>query len=258
MIREARSSDKSIILKFCQNTFSWGDYINEVWDYWISEGGFYVVEEKKPLGICHAVYFPDKVWIEGIRINPKFRMLGLASKLVENVESIATKKNIPKSFMLIDTENEPSLWMAKKLKYKIYQTWKFYSLLSKKNNAFEVSFGNPLQKNEHTHYVKSWRWITLNDREISLLVSKNNIVYSDKNGKKAICILGESEHFDKTLIVTLFAGSEENTKNVLLFLKNLGSEKNYKRIQILCKEPLKNFIDLEHRLSFHLMQKLLS
>ena len=36
--RLAQSSDKKDILNFCQYTFSWGDYIHEVWDNWIIEG----------------------------------------------------------------------------------------------------------------------------------------------------------------------------------------------------------------------------
>ena len=41
------------------------------------------------------------------------------------------------------------------------------------------------------------------------LNSKNCIVYSKKDKNQAIAILEDSEHFEKTLIVTLFAGSEK-------------------------------------------------
>ena len=37
-IRSPIISDKEKILEFCQNTFSWGDYIDEVYDFWINEG----------------------------------------------------------------------------------------------------------------------------------------------------------------------------------------------------------------------------
>ncbi|MDX1441859.1 MAG: GNAT family N-acetyltransferase [Nitrosopumilaceae archaeon] len=258
MIREARISDKPVVLEFCKNTFSWGDYIAQVWDHWISEGNFFVIEKKRPIGICHAVFNSGQVWIEGIRINPEFRRQKLASNLVKNIESLAKQKGIPVSLMLIDTENEPSLLMAKRLKYKIHETWKFYSLSSLQNNEFKISFGNPFQNNRPTHYVKSWRWIPLDDKEISFLVSKNNIIYSNITSNPSIAILGESEHFDKTLIVTLFAGSEYDTKNILLFLQHQGAEKNLKRIQVLSKESIFHFNGLEHRLTFHLLQKLLS
>ena len=51
MIREAISSDKHHILEFCQNTFSWGDYIDNVWDYWISEGILLVYVKNNPIVI---------------------------------------------------------------------------------------------------------------------------------------------------------------------------------------------------------------
>jgi hypothetical protein len=69
VIREATSSDKLPILKFCTNTFSWGDYIKDVWKYWFSEGNLLVIEKNIPIGICHALFLKNQVWIEGIRIN---------------------------------------------------------------------------------------------------------------------------------------------------------------------------------------------
>jgi len=114
LIREAKPSDKLHILKFCTNTFSWGDYIKEVWDYWLSEGNLLVIEKDIPIGVSHAVFSKNQVWIEGIRINSDFRRQGFASNLIKRVESLAIQKQIPISLMLIDTENSPSLLMAQK------------------------------------------------------------------------------------------------------------------------------------------------
>ena len=258
MIREAKPSDKLHILKFCKNTFSWGDYIKEVWDYWLSEGKLLVIEKKIPIGFCHAVFSKNQVWIEGIRINSDFRRQGLASNLIIQVESLAIQKHIPISLMLIDTENLSSLLMAKNLEYKINQTWNFYSLLPKENNSHKISFGNIIKNNEFSHYVKSWRWLPLDQETLSSLNSKNCIVYSKEGKNQSIAILEDSEHFEKTLIVTLFAGSKSNTENIISFLQDFGFEKKYQRLQILTKETLPEFRNLEHKISFHLMQKLLS
>jgi len=258
MIREALPSDKLHILKFCKNTFSWGDYIKDVWDYWLSEGNLLVIEKSTPIGICHAVFSINQVWIEGIRINSEYRRQGLASKLIKKVESLAIQKQIHVSFMLIDVQNTLSLLMAQNLDYKIYQTWRFYSLLPQKNTNYRISFGNIIKENEFSHFVKSWRWLPLDRKILSSLGSKNFIVYSSENGKKAVAILEDSEHFEKTLIATLFAGSKNNTTNIISFLQNYGFEKNYQRVQILTKESLPEFRKLEHKILFHLMQKLLS
>ena len=258
MIRTAKSSDKLHILKFCKNTFSWGDYIQDVWDYWLSEGNLLVVEKTIPIGTCHVLFSKNQVWIEGIRINSNFRRQGLASNLIIKVESLATQKQIPISLMLIDTENLPSILMTQRLGYEINQTWKFYSLLPQKNNSHEISYGNPIRNNEFSHYVKSWRWIPLDNKILSSLNSENCIIHSNKGNNQAIAILADSEHFEKTLIVTLFAGSKSNTMNIISFLQNFGFEKKYQRLQILTRETLPEFKNLEHKISFHLMQKLLS
>ncbi len=258
VIRQANSFDKSHILKFCRDTFSWGDYIKDVWDYWLSEGSFLVIEKNTPLGICHVLFSENQIWIEGIRINPDFRRQGLATQLIKNAESLAMKKQIPNSFMLIEAENKPSLLMAQNLDYQINQTWNFFSLLPEKNMCEKVSFGNIIEKNEFSHYIKSWRWIPLDEDTLDSLNSRNCIIYSIKNKQKTIAILEDSEHFEKTLIVTLFAGSTENTRNVLSFLQNYAFEKKYQRIQILTKESLPQIKNLEYKISFHLMKKLLS
>ena len=160
--------------------------------------------------------------------------------------------------MLIDTGNSPSLFMAKNLGFTINQTWNFYSLLPIKNISHDVSFGNIIQNDEFPYYVKSWRWLPLNKKTISELNSVKKIIFSKMEGEKTVAILEDSEHFAKTLIVTLFTGSKNNTLNVISFLQNYAFEKKYQRLQILTKEALPECKNLEQKISFHLMQKLLS
>ena len=258
MIREANSLDKIQILKFCIDTFSWGDYIDQVWDSWLSEGNLFIFEKQFPVGICHAFYSEDQIWIEGIRIDPNFRRQKIASKLVKHTESVGKEKNISFSFMLIDTENTSSITMANSLDYDIFQTWNFYSLMPKRNSNYNIHFEKFLNRQLYTHYVKSWRWLSVDDATLSTFYEQNKIIKSNIDGKESIAILTDSEHFDNTLIVTLFSGSQNTTLQVISFLQNYGIEKSYERIQILAKEQLPLFDSLEHRISFHLMKKSLA
>ena len=258
MIREANSLDKIQILKFCTDTFSWGDYIDQVWDSWLSEGNLFIFEKQFPVGICHAFYSEDQIWIEGIRIDPNFRRQKIASKLVKHTESVGKEKNISFSFMLIDTENTSSITMANSLDYDIFQTWNFYSLMPKRNSNYNIHFEKFLNRQLYTHYVKSWRWLSVDDATLSTFYEQNKIIKSNIDGKESIAILTDSEHFDNTLIVTLFSGSQNTTLQVISFLQNYGIEKSYERIQILTKEQLPLFDSLEHRISFHLMKKSLA
>ncbi|MEW6604358.1 MAG: N-acetyltransferase, partial [Thermoproteota archaeon] len=59
-IRTAKRSDKEEILSFCVNTFSWGDYIDRVWDYWFRTGRLFVVEDGgRSIAMSHVAVCPD-------------------------------------------------------------------------------------------------------------------------------------------------------------------------------------------------------
>ncbi|MFB5626119.1 MAG: GNAT family N-acetyltransferase [Nitrosopumilus sp.] len=254
-IREATDSDKISVLKFCKNTFSWGDYVEYVWDFWLSEGHLFLGEHEYPVGICHAFYSHDQIWIEGIRVEPNSRRQNTASKLVKHAEIIGKEKNLSTSYMLIDTENLTSLSMATSLNYEIFQTWNFYSLEPKINLNHNVTFEKSLNQKLYPQYVKSWRWLPIDNETLKSLYSKNQIIKSRLGKNDSVGILNDSEHFDKTLIVTLFSNSDDSVLEILSFLQNFGVKKNYERIQILTKEKLPNFDSLESKISFHLMKK---
>lgn len=257
MIRNATDYDKNSVLKFCKNTFSWGDYISDVWDYWLNEGNLLLFEKKIPMGICHIHFSENQIWIEGIRVDSTFRKQKIATSLVEYCEIIGRQNHALFSYMLIDTKNLASINMAKSLSYEIYQTWNFYSLLPNFNSNYVITFKKLLDLRKFSFFVKSWRWIPLDKKTSLSLCYENRIIQSEVDGDISVAILTDSEHFDKTLIVTLFSGSSDSTFQILSFLQNYAMEKNYKRIQILSKEKICNFNSLEYKISFYLMKKFL-
>jgi GNAT superfamily N-acetyltransferase len=77
-IRRTRPSDKRTVLAFCKRTFGrWGDYLPEVWDEWVKDrkGIFFVaVLGKRPVGVGKiTLQRPGEIWLEGLRVDPKFR-----------------------------------------------------------------------------------------------------------------------------------------------------------------------------------------
>ena len=257
IIRDANALDKIPVLEFCKDTFSWGDYVEQVWDFWLSERHLFLAEKQFPVGICHAFYSEDQIWIEGIRIDPNFRRQNIASELVKHAEIVGKEKNVSFSYMLIDVENSISLSMANSLNYDIFQTWNFYSIDPKINPNHNVYFEKSLNRQFYSHYVKSWRWLPIDDDTLLSFYEQNNIVKSSVGDKDSLAIFIASDHFDKTLIVTLFSNSDDSTLQILSFLQNYAMDKNYERIQILTKEKLPTFDSLEYKISFNLMKKLL-
>lgn len=260
----ANKFDKKIVLEFCKNTFSWGDYIEYVWDYWIKDGNLLVIRKnKRPIAICHVVIFSEdsRIWIEGIRVDNNFRRKGFATKLVKKSENLGLQKNCLYSYMLIESKNTKSLQLARKLGYVKDEKWNFFSLTPKKNRSvpkihFANLSSNVIPPNDNNlSYVKSWRWIPFM-KHVKNLIKQKRIIYSNYDKINSIAVLTDSEHFDSTLLVTLLTGKEIGIKKILQFIQNFAFKKEYKRIQILTKlKSLPALPDLEKRLIFYLMKK---
>ncbi len=265
IIRKAKASDKNLVLEFCKTTFSWGDYIGDVWDSWITEGNLLVlIENNIPVAICHISFFNAQVWIEGIRVNENFRKKGFAKELVLKSESIAKNKNCVISKMLIETNNKKSLNLADYLNYKKEETWNFYSLITQKSYKkpkVTVAIKNTkiinLLLSNSSSYVKSWRWIPLTKPNIVSLINEQRILYTTHDDKiNALVIFTESEHFEKTLMLTLISDSTNSSENIITYFQNYAIDKNIKRIQILTKTTrLPKNEKLDKKFSFCLMKK---
>ena len=266
-VTKATNNDKQAVLEFCKNTFSWGDYIGDVWDSWTKEGNLFVIHhENLPVAICHASIHKEgkQVWIEGIRVDELFRRKGYASKLVKESEKIGKQNDCNIAYMLIESSNEKSLDLARKLCYENFETWNFYSLESKKiGSEPKIKFASYEKKLPSTiftsnfFYVDSWRWIPLIDSaKLTLIKEKRIIYFGNDDIPDSLTVLSDSTHFDNTLLVTIISGSINGLNEIFSYIQNFAYNKNYKRIQILTKlKSLPNYEGLEKRFTFYLLKK---
>lgn len=265
-INLANQSDKAPVIEFCKNTFSWGDYISEVWDYWINEGTLLAAYQNHlPVAICHVlpILSVNQIWIEGIRVDPKFRRKGIGQSLILEAEKLGKQKNCKHSFMLIASTNTNSLSLAKKLNYKIFETWAFFSLTPNKNDKnIPIQYTKSPKKitdylgEKNLFFVKSWRWIPLNQFSMPALLKNKKIIFSNEQKTKVLAVITDSEHFSSTMLITLLEGSELGINEFLKFIQNYGFEHNYKRLQILTKQKtLPELVGLDKKIIFYLMRK---
>ena len=267
-IRLASSHDKDFVLDFCKSTFSWGDYISDVWEYWISEGNLIVVEENNlPVGISHgSIIKNQQIWIEGIRVHEKYRNRDFAKKMIQELELIGKKNNCKNSMMLIETNNSISLNLAKSQNYQIIKKWNLFSTFPEfskiKTNVKFVKNKSDLfdfLKSLHTYYIKSWRWLPLTKSAVSSLAKDKKIFYTEDKKISGVGIFEKSEHFANTVLLTLILSDKKNVDQLLIFFKNYALKMNWTRIQILCDLDLNtNTNSLERKYSFFLLQKNLS
>ena len=165
-IRLARRSDKDSILRFCTNTFAWGDYIDKVFDKWCSEpdGKLLVVENDganrndnynyslntnslnshiesgttitnattsvKPIALSHVVLYPNTswLWIEGIRVDPNYRRHKVATALIDKMLQFVKRRGAIEVSAIISVNNIASNSLFSSRGFKIISKWAYYNI----------------------------------------------------------------------------------------------------------------------------------
>lgn len=83
VVRAARAEDKESIVAFCQNTFSWGDYIADAWDRWLTDSSGQMLVglvDDRPAAVVHVKFLDEGVaWLEGMRVHPDQRKIGIGA-----------------------------------------------------------------------------------------------------------------------------------------------------------------------------------
>ena len=107
-----------------------------------------------------------------------------------------------------------------------------------------------------SYYVKSWRWIPLTKSNINSLISEKRILYNTKNNEfDSMIIFTESEHFEKTIMITLISGSKNGIEKIIRYFQNYAIEKNIMKIQLLTESSIPKINNLDKKFSFCLMKK---
>ena len=257
-IRSAEGSDKTSVIDFCRDTFSWGDYIADVWNIWQSKGRLYVMEDEgKVVGVYNLSLFEKQAWIEGLRIHPKHRRKGLAKNMLKHAESFVQNKIIR---LIIESENNPSIRLVESMGYVLEDKWQLYSMIAAKQDS-DAKIANDVFQikdliDSHT-YADSWKWLPLDNEELQKLVNQKRVVMFGDNGKPlAIGIWNRSRDFPQVFQVGYLNGANDGMRCILRYIQNKAYDLNCERIQIFVKDNTSLNADfLDNRSLFYLMRK---
>ena len=268
--RLATNQDKDQVLNFCKNTFTWGDYIERVWDIWINEPNSRLLvaetekEIQKPIAIIHGILLQEKtIWIEGIRVDPKYRRQKIAIKLINQILEYGRKNGAVYSAAIVSIKNQPSKGLMEKSGFEIASKWSYISTnqtrystnslhasnckIAELNDFKEIM--NYLKNSEifkisGKKFVNSWRWYTLTenillnmiyDKQIIIVCYKDNYNISyNKHQKevKGIAIIDkEIQHTEQNIIKIEYIDADSEELLHYLINKNIeiviNSNKKY-------------------------------
>jgi len=257
-IRNAISNDKKVVLEFCRDTFSWGDYIGDVWDRWQSKGRLHVLEEKgKVIGVYNFDIFENQAWIEGMRVHPKYRRKGFGKKMLLHAESLIQNKTIR---LVIESQNRSSIELVSSMGYHLEEKWQLYSMPVEIHDS-DILIANDISQvhnliNSKT-YADSWKWLSLDEKEIQKLIEQDRVVIYVKLGiTLAMGIWNRYKDFPNVLQVGYLNGTKDGMTEILRYIQNKAHVMNCERIQIFVHEnTLLESTFLEKKSMFYLMRK---
>ncbi|MDE1766917.1 MAG: GNAT family N-acetyltransferase [Thaumarchaeota archaeon] len=257
-IRNAKEGDKSHVLEFCKDTFSWGDYIADVWDTWKSKGHLYVAEQDGlVVGMYNISFFAKEAWLEGMRVRPQYRKKGLGTKMMSHAESVIQNGTVR---LIIESENSPSIRLVESVGYGIEEEWRLYSTVPEKqeSSAMVAKSSDGLDDLVcSSTYADSWKWLPLDSEEIGKLLRQDRIVtLTEKEKTSAVGIWNRSNDFPEIFQLGFVNGTRYGMAQIVLYAKNKARELGCQRIQIFAQEKISLEAGfLEKKSLFYLMKK---
>ena len=260
--RFARKSDKEDVLKFCVNTFDWGDYIDQVWDLWFSESnGALIVAENEVhhnngsvIAVSHVSLCPNRrnIWLEGIRVSPDYRRRTIATELLSKMLSYGKRQGAKEASAIVGVNNLPSKLMMEKNGFNVISKWNYYSTNKpqafRKVNARTATFSDTkkvcdylkqseIYKSSGKRYVSSWRWYSFDSDTISSIIKDGKLLITGNDVIEGIAIInldGYWNNNDVFQIAYLDAAGVSSLYDLIGFALMLVHSANdrYKRIQI--------------------------
>lgn len=268
-IRQAKSSDRGEILSFCTNTFSWGDYIDQVWDYWFSDkendGRLFVAvdddDKNKKIGMSHVAICPgDKkmAWLEGVRVRPEYRRSKVATELLETMLAYAGRRGARRASAIVSSENVPSQRMMEKNGFTAVSRWVYYSTdqkfgrqktearlatLADLDRIWSYLQNSQVYRLSAGTYVKAWHWYLLDKRALQGLIREKSVAVTvgdntdDNDSIDGVVVLNAKGYWGRTdvlQIVYLDSASKKTLQHLIAFAANIYGSKKYRHMHVVC------------------------
>ncbi len=124
VVRIAELDDRKRVLAFTSSTFSWGDYIERVFDRWLNdESGRLLVAEAE--GMVVGLSFvkltkKGEAWLQGGRVDQNYRRTGVGEAMTKECLRIAKEEmNASVARVITDKTNLPPQRLLTKLGFRV-------------------------------------------------------------------------------------------------------------------------------------------
>jgi len=245
-IRPAVPTDKGPILEISKTIWSGHDYIPKVWDDWIKEkNGKLLIATVRglPVGVAHAFFQTRRdAWLEGVRVHPDYRGLGIAGKLNKALFEYAASNGAKVARLCTGLDNKASRRHLSRTGFRLLQLYARYSskrpLIKQPSGVSKVrKYNDTLWKQVKTsqnyrHYkglfADGWTWYPLTPQNLKELVRNGRVLQTknDSSNDQSISIMIPDE---EGFTIGFMSGSTYQLETHARYLRYLLSKKRIKK-----------------------------
>ena len=253
-VRKAQDSDRKAVFKFCEKTWSWGDYIQKVWDKWLKQkdGRLFVATiEGVPAGISHvSIDKAHEAWLRGARTAPDYRRKGVATAITRKCLEYAKKKGVKVARLVTESDSKAAQAVLQKLGFE--QVTEFVNMKNERvttekaeasrwasENDLETLW-NHLQNSETFSkaaglYTTLYHWFSLEKEDLThFLEQQKAILHKNKKGETDGLTLIEDattgEWHENTIQTCYIDGNHNAALDMTKFLKTHCKKTNVEKI----------------------------
>ncbi len=253
-IEKITRDDKGEILELSSQIWEGHDYIPDVFDDWIEDGGFYCGKlDGKIIAVDKFTKQRNGViWLEGLRVHPDYQGEGYASRMVNGLMDIVEEHDYSTLRFLTTAGKEPVKKMAYDQGFEIKQVYKYLLIDEEKLGEFdkidlpeiEQSSLNELDEimdfittsqeydDNDEQYMAHWTTYDLTEELIEREISKGNSYLIKNNGMIDSVIFFYYYKAHDTLSIPYVGGSKEGIGELMKKGINICKENNYSSFTI--------------------------
>ena len=253
-VEKIKKDDKEEILELSSHIWEGHDYIPDVFDEWVEDGGFYCGKlDGKIIAVDKLTEQGNGViWLEGLRVHPDYQSKGYATKMVNGLMDILEELDYSALRFLTTAGKEPVKKMAGDHGFDIKQVYKYLLIDEERLERFDKISLSGIEKasqskldrimdfilsseeydDNNGQYMAHWTTYDITEELIEDEIGRGNCyLIRDEEKIDSVIFFYYYEAYD-TLSIAYVGGNEDGIIKLMEKGINLCKENNYSSFTI--------------------------
>ncbi len=249
VVRPARPEDRADMEAICAQIWGGEDYVPQVWDEWLADpdGELSVVElDGRVVALAKLSHIADdEWWLEGMRVHPDYRRLGVSRLLQAHQLAVAERLGAGVVRFATASYNRPVHRNAFRDGFRRvaeFRRWSADALPGPHPfrclgaGDLEAAWGliedSPIRRASGGLYETDWQWQQLTKDRLAARIAAGQVWGVDLDGRLAALAVVLSDPDEERLTVGYMDGTPEGLKALAWGLRLLAYQQGYPKVRV--------------------------